>query len=214
MLRKKIVTIGIPSAVSIIIFINIAIYIAWNFSGAADAEPVFMINNFLVSWTGLQDDRYWILLTSAFSHIMLFHLFMNMYVLNSFGAIVESAIGFLRFVKFYLIASVVSSLCHALVSAFILREPELPALGASGAVSGVVMMFSLMFPNQKILILGLIPVPAIWGVILLSGLDIWGLIAQAGGGGLPIGHGAHLGGALTGAIYYFLYIRKRFAASF
>lgn len=214
MLRKKIVTIGIPSAVSIIIFINIAIYMAWNFTSGVDTEPAFMINNFLVSWTGFLEGRYWILLTSAFSHIMLFHLFMNLYVLNSFGAIVENAIGFLRFVKFYLIAGVTSSLCHALVSAFILHEPELPALGASGAVSGVVMMFSLMFPKQKILILGLIPVPAIWGVALLAGLDIWGLIAQAEGGGLPIGHGAHLGGALTGAIYYFLYIRKRFAANY
>lgn len=183
---------------------------SWNFTSGVDTEPAFMIDNFLVSWTGLQEGRYWILLTSAFSHIMLFHLFMNMYVLNGFGTIVESAVGFWRFAKFYLIASVVSSLSHAVVSAFILGQPELPALGASGAVSGIVILFSFMFPKQKILILGLIPVPAIWGVVLLAGLDIWGLVAQAEGGGLPIGHGAHLGGALTGALYYFLYIRKKF----
>ncbi len=204
--RKK-----LPSTVPVIIFINIAVYLLWNFSGAGAGatDPTFMVNNFLVSWTGLFEGRYWILLTSAFSHIMLIHIFMNMYVLHSFGSIVESSIGSLKFVKFYLIAGVVSSLSHAMVSALLLQQPELPALGASGAVAGTVLLFALLFPKQKILIFGLIPIPAIWGVVLLAGLDIWGLVAQAEGGGLPIGHGAHLGGTLTGIIYYLLFIRRR-----
>lgn len=198
-----------PPVVQIIILVNIAVYIVWSFSGGADSEPNFMIQNFLVSWVGLTEGRFWILITSAFSHIMLLHLFMNMFVLNSFGTIVENTLGFSRFIKFYIMASVTSSLSHALVSAWILKQPELPALGASGAVSGIVLLFSLMFPRQKILIFGLIPAPAIWGVVLLVGLDIWGLIAQAEGGGLPIGHGAHLGGAFTGIIYYLLFFRRR-----
>ena len=41
---------------------------------------------------------------------------------------------------------------------------------------------------------GIVPVPALAGVLAFVGLDLWGLIAQGRGGGLPIGHGAHLGG--------------------
>lgn len=66
-----------------------------------------------------------------------------------------------------------------------------------------------MFPREKILLFGIIPLPAIVGALAFIGLDIWGVVAQAGGGGLPIGHGAHLGGAITGIIYYLLYLRPR-----
>lgn len=193
--------------VSIILFINFIVFLLWNFTDHSGREPVFMTENFLVSWSSLREGRLWTLLTSAFSHSMFLHFFMNMYVLKSFGSIVEMAIGSTKFIKFYLSASLISSFCHAFVSLTLLDKPELPALGASGAVSGVVLLFSLLFPKERILVFGLIPIPALWGVIILAGLDLWGLFAQAGGGGLPIGHGAHLGGTLTGILYYFLFLK-------
>ncbi|MBK9041057.1 MAG: rhomboid family intramembrane serine protease [Bdellovibrionales bacterium] len=168
-----------------------------------------MMNHFLVSWSSITDGRSWTLLTSAFSHNMFLHFLMNMYVLSSFGPIVERLLGSFRFFGFYLFAGIVSSLCHALVSAFVLGKPDLPALGASGAIAGVILLFSMLFPRQKILIFGLIPIPAVWGAVLFIGLDLWGLVAQAGGGGLPIGHGAHLGGAFTGIIYYYFFLKPK-----
>jgi hypothetical protein len=54
-----------------------------------------------------------------------------------------------------------------------------------------------------------VPLPAIVGALAFIGLDVWGLIAQAEGGGLPIGHGAHLGGAFAGILYYVLFLRRR-----
>lgn len=195
-------------AVAVILILNIGVFLMWNMTGGALSEPVFMVNNFLVTWSGLLAGRIWILLTSAFSHNMFFHLFMNMFVLTSFGAVVENSIGTKQFVLFYLLAAVISSFSHAAVSALLLRQPELPALGASGAISGVVLLFALLYPQQKILLFGIIPVPALWAVLIFVGLDLWGLLAQTEGGGLPIGHGAHLGGALFGFLYYFLVIRK------
>jgi membrane associated rhomboid family serine protease len=168
-----------------------------------------MEDHFLVSWAALADGRWWTLLGSAFSHNMFWHLFLNMYVLSSFGAIVQRLLGARRFIMFYLVTGIVSSLSHCVVSAWIVGDPTLPALGASGAVSGMIILFSLMFPKEKLLLLGLIPMPALAGALLFVGIDIWGLISQAEGGGLPIGHGAHLGGALTGFIYYFLVIRPK-----
>lgn len=187
----------------IFLILNAAVFAAWLYLG----QSPFMIENFLVSADGLAAGRWWTLLTSEFSHLIFLHFFLNMYVLATFGPIVEATIGSTRFVTFYLTAAIVASLGHAAVSAFLLGHPELPALGASGAISGVILLFAFLYPEARLLLLGIIPMPALFGVAAFVGLDVIGLIAQTEGGGLPIGHGAHLGGALTGALYYLLVIR-------
>lgn len=185
------------------LILNAAVFAAWLYLGTSP----FMIDNFLVSADALTAGRWWTLLTSEFSHLLFIHFFLNMYVLATFGPIVEATIGSGRFITFYLIAAIVASLSHAAVSAFLLGHPELPALGASGAISGVILLFAFLYPEARLLLLGIIPMPALIGAAIFVGLDIVGLIAQTEGGGLPIGHGAHLGGALTGALYYLLVIR-------
>ena len=192
--------------VSAIILINIGVFIMWQRLGAGPSS--FMVDNFLVSWTGLQEGRYWTLLTSVFSHESLFHIFINMFVLNSFGSLLEQVLGHWRFLAFFLVAGIVSSLSHAVGSNWIMHNPDMPALGASGAIAGLVLVFALTFPREKILLFGIIPLPALWGALAFVALDLWGVSAQAKGGGLPIGHGAHLGGAFTGIVYYFVFLRK------
>lgn len=189
-----------------LIFLNTVVFLLWNMESLLPDS--FMEDNFLVSWDGLLEGRYWQLLTSVFSHNLFLHFFLNMFVLSNFGSLLELVLGKKFFIKFYLVAGVVSSLSHALVSAFLIGDPSLKALGASGAISGLVLLFCLMFPKEKILILGLIPVPALFGALALVGLDLWGLFEQTQGGGLPIGHGAHLGGALVGLFYYFKSVRR------
>lgn len=188
------------SFTSLIIFINIFIFILWHILG--NIYPNFMISNFLVSWDSLIHGKIWTLLTSAFSHTMLWHLLINMFVLFNFGVIVENQLGSLRFIVFYIAAGIAGSLLHCIVCSYILHQPNLLALGASGAISGVILIFSLYNPNQLIFLFGIIPLPAIWAVILFNGLDIWGLINQTRGIPSPIGYGAHLGGALAGLIYF------------
>ncbi len=191
--------------VPLFIAINVVVFVLWQFSGHS---PAFMENNFSVSWTGLVEGYYWTMLTSVFSHTLIWHLLLNMIVLRSFGTLIEQVLGSWRFLKFYLCAGAAGSLVHVLVSAFVLGTPEMPAVGASGAISGLVLVFALLFPREKILLFAIIPVPALLGAFALMGLDIWGLISQADGGGLPIGHGAHLGGAAAGITYYMLFLRK------
>ncbi|MBX3020054.1 MAG: rhomboid family intramembrane serine protease [Bdellovibrionales bacterium] len=193
--------------VRVLILINVVVYLAWQFADPDLLE--FLSNNFTVSWTGLMEGRWWTLLTSVFSHNFLLHLFINMFVLNSFGSLIEQVLGSWRFLRFYILAGVVASFSHAVMSAFIVGDPSLSAVGASGAIAGTVLVFALMFPREKILLFGLIPIPALIGALAFVALDIWGLSAQAEGGGLPIGHGAHLGGALAGVLYYFFSIRPK-----
>lgn len=196
--------------VTFILVINTVIYILWNYSNAV--TPEFMDSNFLVSWQALLDGRYWTLITSVFSHSQFFHLLLNMFVLHSFGNIMTRTLGVRRFVVFYLLAGAFSSFVHSLVSALLLNDASLPALGASGALTGIIMVFALIYPKEKLLLFGLIPMPAIFGALLFVGLDIWGLVSQAEGGGLPIGHGAHLGGSFAGLVYYFGFLRSKFKA--
>lgn len=190
---------------STIVKINISVFILWYLIGIM--HPDIMINNFLVSWTALSEGRIWTLLTSVFSHNMLFHILINMLVFYNFGVVVESVLGSKRFLAFYLVAGVTGSLLHCFVSEYILHQPNISALGASGAISGIVLLFSLLFPSEKIYIFGLIPVPAIWAAVAFTGIDVWGLISQTQGSSAPIGYGAHLGGALTGLIYFGFYRR-------
>ena len=109
-----------------------------------------------------------------------------------------------------MVAAVVSSLSHCAVSAYLLQSPDDRALGASGAVGGLLLAFALMFPKHKILVFGVIPIPALIGALAFVAIDLWGLFAQTQGGGIGIGHGAHLGGALCGFIFWASYLRTRF----
>ncbi len=163
-----------------------------------------MLNNFLVSWDSLTDGRIWTLLTSAFSHNMIFHIFINMFVLRGFGTIMSQEMGAKKFLIFYLLAGMGGSLVHSLVSNFWMNQPELPALGASGAIAGIIIYFSFLFPEEKILLLGIIPVRAMWGAVILVAFDVWGLLEQTRGGGTLIGHGAHLGGAAIGIGWFLI----------
>lgn len=195
-------------ALTVIIVINVLVFLAWQAASVMPLLHEFMVVNFLVSTTHVMHGFVWTLLTAAFSHSEMWHLAINMFVLWSFGSVLERLWGTRNFVVFYLIASVVASICHCFVSTVLIGNSDIPALGASGAVSGLLLAYALMFPHHKILLMGIIPIPALLGVLAFVGIDLWGLLAQTRGGGLPIGHGAHLGGALAGAAMYYFWLRS------
>lgn len=184
-----------------IVKLNVFVFVLWYVF--AFINPTFMVNNFLVSWTAVSEGRIWTLITSVFSHNMLMHILLNMFVFYNFGVVVEKVIGSKPFLIFYLLAGISGSIVHCFVSAFIMHQPATAALGASGAVSGVVLFFALIFPREKVFLLGLIPIPALWAALMFTGIDFIGLIGQTQGSTTPIGYGAHLGGAIAGVIYYF-----------
>lgn len=195
-------------AVSVIIGLNVLVFLAWQAASVLPALEEFMVTNFLVSTTHVMHGLVWTLLTAAFSHSEFWHLAINMFVLWSFGTVLERLWGTRTFVIFYVVAAVVASICHCVVSTELIGNSDIPALGASGAVSGLLLAYALLFPRHKILLMGIVPVPALIGVLAFVGIDLWGLFAQTKGGGLPIGHGAHLGGAMAGAVMWFFWLRS------
>ena len=212
-------------AVPVIIAINVLVFLAWQAIRYVDGLGKVMVENFLVSTAhlfggviNLIDDyvhqleggAWWTLLTAAFSHNELWHIALNMFVLWSFGTVLERLWGIRVFVVFYITAAIVASASHCFVSSVLMGNPSITALGASGAVSGLLLAFALMFPKHKILVFGVIPIPALIGALAFVAIDLWGLFAQTQGGGIGIGHGAHLGGALCGFIFWASYLRTRF----
>ena len=194
-------------AVPMLHIINLIVFLG--FQGLGPFDEHFFFLHFTVSAEKLQHGYYWTLLTSALAHYSLLHYLINSMVLQSFGPIIERYLGMRRFLVFFVGAALISSVSHALTSQFIMGRADLPALGVSGVLCGLMLIFGVLFPKSKILFMGLLPVPALFGVLLFVGIDLFGLFAQSQGGGFPIGHGAHLGGSLAGALYFLFFLRGR-----
>ena len=132
-------------------------------------------------------------ITSGFLHLNFMHLLMNIYVLWMFGAVLEhpARLGSTNFAIVYAV-SLIGGSAWSYMENF--RNPDYRALGASGAVSGVVIGACLFIPLAQLSLLGVLPMPAVVfavGFILISAM----LSTREN---TIIGHDAHLGGALAG----------------
>lgn len=192
---------SMPSRITVvnaILAMNVAVFLLW----ISGVPAPFMTDHFVVSWNHLAEGRVWVLLTALFSHMTLVHLLINMVVLVSFGAPLEQAMGSGKFLLFYLAAGIAGCLAHALSLHFLMGVSGQAACGASAALVAILMLFALAFPKEQVLLFFVIPLPAIVAALAFVALDVFGLIYQFEGGGLPIGHGAHLGGAVIGITYF------------
>jgi membrane associated rhomboid family serine protease len=151
---------------------------------------------------------YWTLLTSMFLHGGLGHLLGNMLYLYIFGDNVEDALGHGRYLVFYLTCGILASLSHVVATLVTGGNPYLPSLGASGAISGVLAAYLLLFPAKRVRMLVfvfVVDVPAfvsigVWFLFqLVNGVGMLGGGSQAGG----VAYAAHIGGFAAG----FLLIR-------
>jgi membrane associated rhomboid family serine protease len=154
--------------------------------------------------------------THMFAHGPIYHILFNMFALWMFGRILENVWGPKRFLFFYLICGVGAAACHLAIQYFrceqllhffetngIQMTPLLgaaaPAVGASGAIMGLLVAFAYLFPNTELYIMFIpVPVKAKWAVIAMAAIDLFGGVANISGDN--VAHFAHLGGAITGFI--------------
>ncbi len=141
------------------------------------------------------------LVTSMFLHAGWGHLLGNMLFLFVFGDNVEDAFGHVRYLLFYLACGVLAGLAQVVLA----PAADLPGVGASGAISGVLAAYLIMFGTNPVRVLiGIIPavVPAwvmigVWIVLqFFNGVASVGDTAQSGG----VAYGAHIGGFLGGLV--------------
>lgn len=148
----------------------------------------------LSPWQMRREGRWYQMVTSGFLHADLGHLFFNMFTLFFFGPPIERVLGGAGLLIVYLGSMIAGSLLAFLRHG---NDPRYRAIGASGAISGVLFGFILFEPFARIYIF-LLPVgiPAILFALGYVAISIFGMRTRLG----RIGHDAHLGGAIGGVI--------------
>lgn len=147
-------------------------------------------------------------LSSFFVHADIFHLLGNMYFLWIFGDNVEDELGKGRFVGLVLLATLLGAILFGILDP---RAGELPLVGASGGISGLVAFYLVRFPHRRFLtrffFVWLVPIPGFIFGTLFYVKDIFGAMAELSGG-TRVAHLCHLGGALVGLVAAFLLPKK------
>jgi membrane associated rhomboid family serine protease len=147
------------------------------------------------------------LVTAMFFHASLLHLAGNMLFLYIFGNNVEDALGRVKYIVFYLACGIIAGLAQCLVD----PGSEIPSLGASGAIAGVLAAYVTLYPRARIgtlILFGFIPlffrlraiiVIGVWIALqLLSGYSQLGVPGAMQQGG--VGYFAHIGGFFAGFV--------------
>jgi membrane associated rhomboid family serine protease len=170
----------ISPAVQGLIAANVVVlFLQWTLFGDADT----------FRWLGYRENalatHWWTVATYMFVHGGLLHLALNMYSLWLFGPRVEAAWGLPRFVALYLWSGLGGVAFHALFAG------AGYLVGASAAVFGVMLAYGLTWPDDEILLFGILPIRVIALVALLAAVNLLQGLAAAGSG---VAHFAHLGG--------------------
>jgi membrane associated rhomboid family serine protease len=144
---------------------------------------------------------YLTMITSMFMHGSIGHIAGNMLYLWIFGDNLENRMGHIRYLAFYLICGVIASLSHVFFTQVVGADPLIPSLGASGAISGVLGGYLLLYPTRR--------VNALLGWIIIAipswvALGLWILLQVVSGFGAingesdGVAYAAHIGGFAAG----------------
>lgn len=180
-------------AVKVLIIVNAVIYFAQEFLGIPSVRAFG-----LVPYELLHKGTIWQLVTYMFLHGGFWHVAFNMFALWMFGSQLERVWGAREFLKYYFLTGIGAGLINVAFSA----GSNIPTIGASGAIFGLLLAYGVLFPNNVILLYFFIPMKAKYFVILFAALEFMMARSYAADG---IAHFAHLGGMAVG----FLYLKGR-----
>ncbi len=142
--------------------------------------------------------------TSMFLHGGFMHLAGNMLYLWVFGNNIEAAMGHVKFICFYLLTGVVAALSHALPD----MNSQIPMIGASGAISGVLGAYLLLYPQARVLILipiffiiKTVRVPAMLVLVIWFLMQLISSVTAGDSEGGGVAFGAHIGGFIAGMVF-------------
>jgi hypothetical protein len=148
------------------------------------------------------------IIASLFLHAGFLHLLGNMWFLRIFGANVERRLGGFKFLAFYLICGLGSALLYSLAAV----NKEVPVIGASGAVGGILGAYLVFFPRNKIK--SLVPLILIWTIISVPAaffIVAWFIlqfVSLVFGSNDMVAYWGHIGGFMTG--FFLAKLIKRF----
>jgi membrane associated rhomboid family serine protease len=194
-----------PRVIKVLLLVNVAVWVLQSL--LLSFAGVSLSDVFGISHAGFAESlRLWQPFTYMFLHAPLgardglFHILFNMFILWMFGCDVARRLGPKTFLKLYLGAGVLAGLFYA-GFALIDDYVQVPCVGASGCVMGVLVYAALLDPNRTVLFFFIIPMRLKTLVWILVGLDLlYFLSSQQAATG--VAHTAHLGGALFGFLFF------------
>jgi len=190
----------VPSITYLLIAANALIFF-YMLGLSESALDAFIGKYGLIPTLIVQRENLYTLVTSMFLHGGLDHLVLNMLFLLIAGDGCERAMGHSRFLAFYLIAGVFSGLFYVYMD----TASSVTAIGASGAIFGILAAFAILFPFRMVIsFVGFIPVPL--PAIIFVILSVWLETVYVMTGANPhIAHTAHIGGFLAGVFLTLLF---------
>ena len=201
-----------PHVNRILITVNVLVFLVMFLS-----ELGLMNNDFTVEITQkfamvplniIRGQRLYTLFTSIFLHVGVLHLFGNMVYLYIFGDNVEGAFGHFSYTAFYMVCGLAASFSHILS----ITDPYsivTPVIGASGAISGVLGAYLVLYPKARIMTLIfpiVVPLPAIIFLGFWFFIQWLYLAFEAGG---MVAYWAHIGGFIAGSALALIFGLKR-----
>jgi membrane associated rhomboid family serine protease len=160
---KKKIKGGFPLATTFLIILNTIIFLC------TVSNLNYFIDLFGFTTEKLWDGRFFTVFTSMFLHGNIWHLILNMWFLWVFGNNLESRLGKFKFLAFYFLCGIIGVIVYALA----MSDPRAAVIGASGAISGVLGGYLVLFPKNKIRTFLLFCVASIPAVIYIF---IWFLL--------------------------------------
>lgn len=181
---------GIPFAVISLIVFNTVFFLA------VYSNLSYYINLFGFSPAKLFDGQFFTVFTAIFLHGNIWHLMANMWFLWVFGSNLESRLGTFKFLAFYLLCGIGGSIIYALAMA----DPNAAVIGASGAISGVLGGYLVLFPRNKIRTF-FVSIPVVVYIFF------WFLyqLFSAGKVDTSIAYWGHIGGFVFGILFVKLF---------
>lgn len=189
---------------NVLIFLLQAFFLDFLKAGSVNIGEVF-IKNFAMFTIDSPFFRPWQVFTYMFLHGSFSHLFFNMFALWMFGLELENLWGSKTFLIFYTVCGVGAGIANLfLAPLFTTIPPNVPTVGASGSIYGVLIAFGYLFPDRHIYIYFLVPIKAKYLVMFYIALEVFAVVSQSQTG---IAHIAHLGGGVVG--FFFVYFMKK-----
>ena len=206
---------GIPVVTILTILACMAVYL-WQISLPPESKQAAItllgfMPGVLFGYASIEGDA-WVspagsIFTAMFLHGGFFHLAGNMLYLWIFGDNVEDRMGRGRFIAFYLICGAIAALAQALPD----MRSTVPMIGASGAVSGVLGAYLVLYPRANVLVAMPFLVARVPALIALglwfAGQLAYSLFLEPGAGGVAFT--AHVGGFIGGAVLIRWFLRER-----
>ena len=190
---------NLPPAVKNLLIINIIVFLGSELIG----DPMYQY--FALFPIRSTFFRWWQFVTHMFMHGSFAHIFFNMWSLIVFGPVLERMWGSKKFLLYYFVCGLGAAGCHELVL-FLQGASNIPTVGASGAIYGLLLGFGMLYPNYVLtLVFPPVSLKAKWFVIIFAAIElVTGILGTSDG----VAHFAHLGGMLFGLILLLFWKKK------